>query len=302
MTELRRDVLLPFVVLMAVLTVVSAGSVALLARMAPAIERIVAENLYSLQAAEEMMVAICRGGGDESERFVTALARARSNVTEKSERAHLQVLDEIGLAAVAGDPDAKHRALLSLAKLAGINRDAAAREDERAKRLGFAGAWGVVFLSGFSFVWVLMAVSRARRRLIEPLHEMANVLDAAHRGDSYRRCQAMAAPAEVKRVMSGIDELLDARALRAFAQQPPLRAAVDRQVLLFFLEQRPGPAWVLTGNGSVDAANRAGLAVLAGERAESLRVAFAAAVAGEAPAELRISPIADVDRFLCELV
>lgn len=300
MTELRRDVLLPFIILMAIVVITSAGSVALLGRMAPAIERILAENLYSLEAVEEMMIATCQPGDDADERFAAALARAQSNVTEDSERAPLEVLSDEGGAALAGDPGARRDALSALLELAEINRAAVVREDQRARRLGYAGAWAVVFLGALSFAWALIATARARRRLIAPVQEISSVLDAAHGGDTYRRCQHMTAPAEVRKIMTGVDELLDARALRSYAQQSSMRDNVDRQVLLYLLEQRQGPCWILTPDGSIDAANRAGLELLAGDEADEVRAALSAAAAGEPAPEYAIEALDGVERSLCE--
>lgn len=303
MTELRRDVLLPFAALMVILVLTSTGTVALLARMAPAIERIVSENLYSLEAAESMLVAVSRPEEDGAAmRFATALARAESNVSERREQKPIADLRAYGSAAFAGDRAAKQRVISAVLELARINRAAVVREDERAQRLGYAGAWAAVFLGALSFGWALLAAGRARRRLIDPLHEITAVLDAAHMGDSYRRCRHMAAPAEVKKMMTGIDELLDARALRAYSQQPTLRASVDRQVLLFFLEQFERPAWVLTANGSMEAANGAGLALLAGEQGAAVRQLLAAGAEGEVSPQLRIKEIEGADRFVCELL
>lgn len=303
MTELRRDVLIPFLAIMLILAITSVGTVALLARMAPAIERIISENLYSLDAAETMLVEVSAPETDGAAmRFAAALARAESNVSMPGERIALAALRAHDSAAFAGDAEATQRVISALLELSRINRAAIVHEDESAQRLGYAGAWAAVFLGALSFGWAMIAAGRARRRLIDPLHEITSVLDAAHAGDSFRRCRQMVAPAEVKKIMTGIDELLDARALRAYSQQPSLRATVDRQVLLFFLEQIDRPAWVLTAHGSMDAANSEGLALLAGEQGAALRELLAAAAEGEGPPQLHIRPIEGADRFVCELI
>lgn len=300
--ELRRDVLLPLVILMAISILTSAGTTALLARMAPAIERIIAENLYSLEATEQMLAVLAGDDRDPSapDRFAAALARAEGNLTEDREREHLAEISRTWPAALAGNREAETRAVESLLALGEVNRRAVVRSDEEARRLGLAGSWAAVFLGALSFAWALIAVRRARRRIIDPLHEIGAVLEAAHRGDSYRRCKRMAAPAEVETIMAGVDELLDARALRGFAEQPSLRAVVDRQILLHLLEQRPGPAWVITADGSIDAANQAGLEHLAGDGGDALRESLTAAPTGEA-SDLAVEPIAGTERFMCEL-
>jgi hypothetical protein len=302
--ELRREVLLPLVFLMTLLILTSAGTVALLARMAPAIERIIGDNLYSLQAAEEMLAAISEGPSDQTAagRFTAALDRAERNVTEARERGPLAALRSDGQAALAGDPAARRRVVDALVVLAAINRDAVIRTDEEARRLGYAGAWAAVFLGALSFAWAVPALRRARRRVIAPIQEVGSVLDAAHAGDTYRRCRRVPGPAEIEKIMSGIDDLLDARALRGFAEQPSLRAVADRQILLHLLERRPGPVWVITASGALDAANRAGLDLLAGEGEAELRRRLAEAAAGGETAGIQVEAIEGVDRFLCEAV
>lgn len=297
--ELRRDVLLPLVILVSIAVLASAGSTALLGRMAPAIERILAENLYSIEAIEEMLAAIARPGADDEaqQRFAEALDRASGNVTEESERAELATIEQDWPAAFAGDPEARSRAIGALLALGAINRAAVVRRDEEARRLGYAGAWAAVFLGALSFAWALIAVRRARRRLIDPLLEIRAGLEAAHAGDSFRRCRRIPAPSEVVEIMKGTDELLDARALRGFAEQPSLRSVVDRQILLHLLEQQPGPAWVVTAEGSIDAANGAGLERLSGDGAAELRDRLAGVAAGEVEG-LAVERVAEVDRYL----
>lgn len=299
--ELRRDVLLPMALVAAIAVLTSAGAAALLARMAPAIERIISENLYSLAAIDEMLALLGDDAGEPEtgRRFSEALDRAEGNVTESSERPYITILEDAGPAALAGDPEARRRAVNALLVLAEINRAAVVRRDDEAQGLGYAGAWAAVFLGALSLAWAVIAVRRAGRRLIDPLDEIGAVLEAAHSGDTYRRCQRMPAPAEVETIMAGVDELLDARALRTFAEQPSLRAVVDRQILVHLLEGRPGPAWVITADGSVDAANRAGLEQLTGPDGADLRRELEAAAAGNTET-VAVERIVGADRYLCE--
>lgn len=299
--ELRREVLLPLLLLMAIVMLTSAGAVALLARMAPAIERIIGDNLYSLAAAEQMLAAIGEGADDPTAagRFAAALALAERNVTEEREREPLTILRTSGPAALAGEPAARRRVIDALRALGEINRAAVIRSDGEARRLGYAGSWAAVFLGALSFAWALPVLRRARRQIIAPIEEIRSVLDAAHTGDAHRRCRRMPAPAALEQIMSGVDDLLDARALRGFAEQPSLRAVADRQILLDLLERDPGPAWVVTATGAVDAANRAGLGLLAGEDGPGVRQRLVAAAGGGEAAGMEVRPIEGVDRFLC---
>lgn len=301
-SELRRDVLLPLVVLMAIVVLTSVGTVALLGRMAPAIERIIAENVYSLEAAEEMLAVVASGATDHSarQRFEAALLRAEGNVTEDRERQALGVLREQRAWFFAGDPAARSAVVEALRTLGQANRAAVIRGDEEAQRLGYASAWAAVFLGAISFAWGLLAIRRARRRLIDPLHEVAAVLENARTGDRYRRTRRIAAPAEIERIMSGVDDLLDARALRGWAEEPAPRAVADRAVLLHLLEVRPGPAFVVTPTGVIEAANRAGLESLHEESAAALHERFRRAIAGGGD-DIAVEEVPDAERWVCEL-
>lgn len=300
--ELRRDVLLPLVVLMAIVVLTSAGTVALLARMAPAIEQIIAENVYSLEAAEEMLSVVASGSIDEAarQRFDSALARAANNITEQREEVVLEGLRTDRAALFGGDPGARTRVIDNLRALGEINRGAAIRSDTEAQRLGYASAWAAVFLGAISFAWGLIAIRRARRRLIDPLHEVAAVLEAARTGDRYRRTRRIAAPAELERIMSGVDDLLDARTLRRWAEEPAPRAVADRAVLLHLLEARPNPTFVVNVEGTIEAANRAGLALLHAESASVLHDRLRRAVGGDRD-EFTVEEIGEPARWLCEL-
>ncbi len=302
--ELRRDVLLPLIVLMAIVVLTSAGTVALLARTAPTIERIMSENVYSLEATEEMLAVIAHGPATDGERlqFEAALKRAEGNITEDSERASLSEVRTQMNAALSGEIAARDDVIQSLRDVGNVNRGAVIRGDDEATRLGYASAWAAVFLGAISFAWGLAAVRRARARLINPLHEVAAVLEAARAGDRYRRCKRIPAPAELERIMAGVDDLLDARALRRWADEPGAKQLADRSVLVFLLEQKQGPAFVLGTDGSVEASNQAGLKTLQGEESD-VQKRLKEAVAAEAPPDdIRLAHIEGADRWIAELV
>ncbi len=301
--ELRRDVLLPLIVLMAIVVLTVAGTVALLARTAPTIERIMSENVYSLEAAEEMLAVVARGpaSDEEGRQFEAALERAEGNITEDSERTSLtEVRRQMG-AALAGDISAKDDVIRSLRDVGDVNRAAVIRGDDEATRLGYASAWAAVFLGAISFAWGLAAVRRARTRLIGPLHEVAAVLEAARAGDRYRRCKRIPAPAELERIMAGVDDLLDARALRRWADEPSPKQLSDRAVLVHLLEQKEGPAYVLGADGGVEASNHAGLEQLQREESD-VKERLKAAIAADAPPDdIHLSHVNGADRWIAEL-
>jgi hypothetical protein len=56
--NLRREVVAAFAAMIVILLLTSFGAVGLFARMSPAIERIIQENGYSLEAGERMLASL----------------------------------------------------------------------------------------------------------------------------------------------------------------------------------------------------------------------------------------------------
>ena len=96
--ELRRELLLTVGALVSLNLLLAFGSIGLLVRMGPAIERILQENVYSIVAAEEMLAELADSGGaplsgDARGRVQQSFKNARKNVTEPSERPVLDSLE-----------------------------------------------------------------------------------------------------------------------------------------------------------------------------------------------------------------
>lgn len=224
--ELRREVLLAIGSLILVNLLLAFGAVGLFARMGPAIERILQENVYSITATEEILGELAATGSaalpdDARARVGQALQRAQQNVTEDDERPVLAALERRLPPAMAGDRASRELVVADLQRLIGINRDAMGRVDEEARRLGSAGAWAAVLLGFLSFVLSLLVVVRLQRSFVGPLLELSEVMARVHRGDHWRRCHAKAAPREVVRVMEAVNQLLDERVQRERARDAP---------------------------------------------------------------------------------
>jgi hypothetical protein len=196
----------------------SLSAIGLFGRMSPAIQRILLENAVSLTAAEEMAVALAETSDDTTarRRFDAALSRARANVTEPEEPALLATLAASSGPAFAGDADARRRTLDAIAALGRVNREAMARADSEARRLGRAGAWAMTLLGLLGLAGAVLAVRRMGREVLTPLAEVAAVLDAEARGDHRRRCSVAAASGEMRRLLEGVNALAD----RAGAKPP----------------------------------------------------------------------------------
>lgn len=210
--SLQRQSRTVFGVILALQLGTSFGAIALLARMGPAIARVAEENVESLTAVEQMMLALAEPAEEARQArldFFTAHEAAERNITEEAER---PLLDQIRVAAdgaLRGEPHARRRAFAGLARLAEVNREALEEADREAQRLSEAGAWAMVALAIVAFVFVRYVAGRVDRRFVGPVVEIANALDAAHQGDRFRRCSGGAGSPELRSIAEGVNRLLD---------------------------------------------------------------------------------------------
>lgn len=218
---LRGGHLTGIALLVAIQLATAFSAIGLLSRMSPAVQEILAENVYSNEAAEEMVSALGlelaegehqaadQPAADHQAAFENAVRRARANVTEPDEVPVIDRLDAAGQRFFAGDRTALRGAVDDARRLIGINRAAMQRANEEAQRLGTAGAWAAVALSLFGFFVSVIVVRRTIQGIVEPVEELDTALEAFRSGDPYRRCQARSASDEMRRVLGAINTLLD---------------------------------------------------------------------------------------------
>jgi hypothetical protein len=246
-------------VLEAVNVLGSFGSIALLGRMSPAIERILEENERSIGMVEEMLAVLADPEGDaarRSDRFARALGLAAANVTEQAERPLLEVLERESQAALAGEPGARRKSVKALLGLGEVNRLSMERADREARRLGRAGAWAAVLLGLGGFAAALAIAHHLQSVLVAPLVEVHATVVAARSGDRRRRCNVHGAAAEVVAIGRALDDLLDARLTAARSRVPAAWISLDRAGLLRLLDDLGEPAFVLGDGGVLHASNR----------------------------------------------
>lgn len=270
--KLRRDLLLGVGALVGFNLLVAVSTVGLLSRMSPAIEQILQVNVVSIHAAEEMQRLLALAGMEplgqaQREQFGEALQRAQNNITEPNERELVMRIRARHEAALAGDRDARQVVIVALGELVAINRDAMIAADRRAQRMGTAGAWAAVFISVLGFLVSLVVIRRLRRSIVEPLAELYATLEAARKGDRFRRCTGLNAPPEIRRIFHAVNEMLDEQE-RKHGQGGNMGA---RRALEHLLELQRKPAFVVDGRGYLIAANQRGLERLESSGGEALR-------------------------------
>jgi type II secretory pathway pseudopilin PulG len=304
-TGTERDVLIGVGGLLVVLTLVSFGSIGLLQRMSPALERALRANVTSQDAAQEMLAqaALARGAADARvrQRFAAALARARRNVTEPEEPEVLAAIERDWVAGLNGDRAKLAATVRSLQRLGDVNRAAMARASTRAKRMGAAGAWTMVVLALFGAGASIRLVRRLRRLVILPFAELGDVIRRAGRGDRYRRVRSMEAPSDLVRAMDGLNRLLDR--LWELDPGPDGTYPVFRESLLRkLLEDREAPTVAVDRHGTVVAANGRASALLASADKDRIQeLLHGVATVGRAPGLGRVEPVPGADLWLCAL-
>jgi len=266
--------------LLALQLATTGGAIGLLARTAPAVERILRENVYSGEAVEDMLSVLAAPGEEPARtgRFYAALERAQSNVSEPQEPPLLRAVEQRAESALAGDEAAREAVVGALRDLGVVNRNSMAREDQTARSLSATGAWAAAVMGLVSFLVGVLVYRRLRLRLELPVVEVDGTLAAVRVGDAHRRCSIADAPAELQRVGDNVNWLIDrlhAPVVAAIDTSPPLRAA-----MLHLVDRIPTPAALVDMRGDAVALNRACLEAAGGEGAPLLGPAMSSAAAG----------------------
>ncbi|MCB9665677.1 MAG: hypothetical protein H6732_16330 [Alphaproteobacteria bacterium] len=261
--------------LLALQLLTALAAIGLLVRVSSAVERILEENVATVAAVEEMLGALATQDGDRATvRFDDALVRAEANVTEPEERPLLQAIRASKDRALAGDAEARATVARDLEALSLVNRSAMQRQDDRAQRLGRAGAWAAVLAGLLGFALSVRAYRQIRDRLVGPFLEVDATLSAWRAGDPHRRCLPLEGPLEVRRVAQHLNQILDRHDEDRARHTTP--AHTERPALLALLDRQDHAIVVVGRAGEVVAANTRAHAL---EGPESAGV-IAAAVAG----------------------
>ena len=200
------------------------GSIWIFMRMAPAIETIIARNVVSLEASEEMLAILGQkeeqGLGSQAQQgFLQALERAKNNITEAEEAELLTRIEGLYREVVAGNKLHRTELVATLVQLGHTNRDAMRRADIHAQQLGMGGAWAVVFMASATFLVGMLFLRSLKRSLLVPLEEIHAAVTDFHRGDTMRRCSYKNAPKSMQPLMMHINELMDGHALAGYVDE-----------------------------------------------------------------------------------
>jgi hypothetical protein len=262
--RLRSEILFTVGALVGIQLFTSLVGLGMLERMSPAVGRILADNVASKEAVQDMLAVLAAPGPTAAADFDAALARAEGNVTELAENAPLQVIRREEAAALAGEPSARLAVVEALAQLGAVNLASMRAADDAARRLGRAGAWTAALLGVLGFGLSIASTRRLHSRVAAPLGEIESALAAWRGGQLARRCAPLDAPVELQVVRRELNALLDR------ACGPPPGAGEGglllRVALIQLLDREAGPAVVVDGAGAVVVANAAALSLPAAAR------------------------------------
>ena len=191
------------------------GSIWIFMRMAPAIEVIIDRNGRTLMAGEEMLTTLALITDDANVndalkiRFEEALKRARDNITETDEPGVIKTITMAFPKAFQGDIVAREHMVSAIVLLGKMNRDAMMKADIQARQLGYAGAWGIVFMAVAVFFAGMLLKRNISLHLFEPMEEIQAVLSAHQQGDTLRRFTRTNLSRDNENMFHGLNELLD---------------------------------------------------------------------------------------------
>jgi nitrate/nitrite-specific signal transduction histidine kinase len=213
--KLAQSVKLGAWFLIALNLIMAFGSIWVFMRMAPAIEIIIEQNERSLEACEEMLSILVLANQSAKDvtqlesRFLNALNRANNNITEKEEPTVIDAIRKNYREAFSVNFESQKKTVSAILQLAEINRNAMVVADRKARRLGNAGAWGIVFMASAVFMVGMLFIRGLRRSLVKPLEEIHSVIQAVKTGDNMRRCTGPDAPQDIRTIFGGFNDILD---------------------------------------------------------------------------------------------
>jgi hypothetical protein len=185
-----------------------AGAVWSFQRMSPEIRQIFERHAVTLEACENMFLALS-GEKPDLPGFRKALGEAERNVTEKNSQELLQRIRENLDGLEKNAPEARKKIAQEISKLSFDNRQAVSASAEETQQMRRAGAWGVVFMTFFFFIAALFFEQRLRRTFLMPVEEMVSVFEARRQGDKFRRCNGADASRDMKDLFKSVNALLD---------------------------------------------------------------------------------------------
>lgn len=193
--------------------IVAFTSIFMMERMSHAIKLILDENVYSLEASEDMLRAVGLASISQldlyQEQFMDAMQRAKNNVTLPGESALIDRIERLAPMSFAGQENALQEIIEEISKLANLNREAMIKADENARFLSIAGGWAVVGLTLICFLFSRRLLHQVRMQTIAPIVEVCRGLIDWEMGNRLRRFQTAKSSKDIRRAQQTLNSILD---------------------------------------------------------------------------------------------
>lgn len=208
--NIAKNIRIGLVLLIGLNLLMAMGSIWAFMRMAPAIETIIDQNEQSLQACEEMLASLALLHNENAKQnFIIALKRTENNISEPEEPAAIKAIQKSAIEVFQGNIEAKEETVDAILKLTEINRQAMIDADLNAKKLGYAGAWSIVFMAIIIFSAGRLFYRTIRKNALIPLEEIYSVIQTQQQKANLRRCTGIDSPQEVLFIFNGINDIID---------------------------------------------------------------------------------------------
>jgi PAS domain-containing protein len=236
------------------------SAIGLLGRTGPVVDRLLVENVVSLDAVEQMLESLA-DTSSVPEQFEAALNVAAGNITESHEPRAIARISASWREAMDGDAVAVAETVDALDDLWEVNRVSMDEVGSAARWLAQAGQWAQALLGGVGFAISVLVFRRLRSRLEEPIEELDLTLQAARTGDPRRRSVILTGPVETRRISENVNWMLDC--LEERSRPTMLNASSrDRALLIALLDRESAPVFVVGDEGRILSSNQAALPVV----------------------------------------
>lgn len=204
--KFSESIPLSIFILLIFTTFMAIAGIRAFSRLAPDIERINKSNTQSLYLLDKMLTAEVSG---DIKSFEENFNQQKNNITEPMEAEKIAAIEAVYKKAFNGDIKYKKILIVNLADLTEINRYAMLNAAKNAKQLSVVGIWVIVFM--ITIIWTMGAIVliNLKKTIINPLHELEDVLDKVSKGNKFRRCPTIAPTSKFQKIYDKVNQLLD---------------------------------------------------------------------------------------------
>ncbi len=201
----------------AISLLIGIGAIFLIERIVPAIDEIMQENAYSVQASNQMLLNLpnskLNSSMDEQRvaRFWRAYQQAVSNITIKGEAELLSAIRESASNLIDGKTTEALPLQEQIIQLSNLNLETMETKNNKAKTIGHAGAWALGFLVILSLLLQLALRAKILLNIIEPHIEISEVIRDYTEGNKQRRANIVEGSREIKEAGRLLNQVLDQR-------------------------------------------------------------------------------------------